>query len=238
MKMIKSAQQLHHWLNLTRQLDFLAPLLLRLFLAPVFLSAGLTKIAAFESTVEWFGNADWGLGLPFPWLMAFMATAVELIGGFLLLFGLATRYIAIPLMITMLVAIFSVHWDNGWFAIAPSNPATSMAQPLAAIGLPAAENSLINSEEVGKRLGVARNILREHTDYDWLTEKGTVVILNNGIEFAATYFILLLSLFFTGAGRYISLDYWIGRWFHRHPFTTSRNQVRGNMNQTSGLACD
>lgn len=238
MKMIKSAQQLHHWLNLTRQLDFLAPLLLRLFLAPVFLSAGLTKIAAFESTVEWFGNADWGLGLPFPWLMAFMATAVELIGGFLLLFGLATRYIAIPLMITMLVAIFSVHWDNGWFAIAPSNPATSMAQPLAAIGLPAAENSLINSEEVGKRLGVARNILREHTDYDWLTEKGTVVILNNGIEFAATYFILLLSLFFTGAGRYISLDYWIGQWFHRHPFTTSRHQVRGNMNQTSGLACD
>ena len=238
MKMIKSVEKLHQYLNLTSKMDFLAPLLLRLFLAPVFLSAGLTKIAAFESTVEWFGNTDWGLGLPFPWLMAFMATAVELVGGFLLLFGLATRYITIPLMITMLVAMFSVHWDNGWFAIAPSNPATSMAQPLAAIGLPAAENSLNNSGEVGERLSVARNILREHADYDWLTEKGSVVILNNGIEFAATYFILLLSLFFTGAGRYISLDYWIARWFRADPFTTSPHQVRDNMNQTSGLAND
>jgi putative oxidoreductase len=36
-------------------------------------------------------------------------------------------------------------------------------------------------------------------------------VLNNGIEFAATYFIMLLALFFIGAGRYVSLDYWIAR---------------------------
>jgi len=35
--------------------------------------------------------------------------------------------------------------------------------------------------------------------------------LNNGIEFAATYFIMLLALFFTGAGRYASVDYWVRR---------------------------
>ena len=199
-------------LDRSRCIDFLAPLLLRLFLAPVFISAGLTKMMAFESTVSWFGNPDWGLGLPLPWLMAFLATATELVGGFLLLFGLATRLIVIPLMITMLVAIFTVHWDNGWFAIAPSDPATSMAAPLAAVGFPGAGASLANSEEVGERLTAARSLLREHGNYSWLTEKGSLVVLNNGIEFGATYFIMLLALFFTGAGRFLSVDYWISRW--------------------------
>ena len=111
----------------------------------------------------------------------------------------------------MLVAAFAVHWDNGWFAIAPSDPSTSMVRPLAAIGIPAAEQSLENSKAVGERLSAARQILREHGNYSWLTGKGNIVILNNGIEFAATYFIMLLSLFFTGGGRYCSADYWIGR---------------------------
>ena len=38
-------------------------------------------------------------------------------------------------------------------------------------------------------------------------------MLNNGIEFAATYFAILLALFFMGAGRYLSADYWIARRF-------------------------
>lgn len=215
MSIIKPLKQVHELLNTTRKLDFLTPLLLRFFLAPIFISAGLTKFTDFENTVTWFGNTEWGLGLPFPWFMAFLAVAAELVGGFLILFGLATRYITIPLMVTMVVAIFSVHWDNGWFAIASSNPATSMAQPLAAIGLSTAEQSLANSVEVGQRLSAARDILREHGNYEWLTGKGTIVILNNGIEFAATYFIMLLSLFFTGGGRYLSLDYWIGDWFKK-----------------------
>ena len=36
---------------------------------------------------------------------------------------------------------------------------------------------------------------------------------NNGIEWAATYFVMLLALFFLGGGRFISLDYWIARKF-------------------------
>ena len=54
-------------------------------------------------------------------------------------------------------------------------------------------------------------ILREHGNYRWLTSSGPVTILNNGIEFAITYFLMLLSLFFTGGGRYISIDYWLTR---------------------------
>ena len=55
------------------------------------------------------------------------------------------------------------------------------------------------------------SILKEHGDYRWLTGRGSVTILNNGIEFAAIYFVMLLSLFFTGGGRYTSIDYWLAR---------------------------
>ena len=94
---------------------------------------------------------------------------------------------------------------------APSDPDTSMAKPLAAIGFPGATESLANSEEVGKRLNAARDILREYGNYSWLSARGSLVILNNGIEFATTYLIMLLSLLVLGGGRYVSLDYWLDR---------------------------
>ena len=42
--------------------------------------------------------------------MAALATAAELGGAVLLLLGLGVRLIAVPLMVTMLVAAFAVHW--------------------------------------------------------------------------------------------------------------------------------
>lgn len=48
-----------------------------------------------------------------------------------------------------------------------------------------------------------------------ITGEGGFVVLNNGIEFAATYFIMLLALFFIGAGRYLSVDDWIARRYRR-----------------------
>ena len=171
-------------------LDGLAPLALRLYLVPVFWMAGTQKIAGMQSTTEWFGNPDWGLGLPFPEVLAYLAAYTEAIGALLLLLGLATRWISIPLMVTMLVAIFAVHWDQGWAAIADSG-----------------------AQEVAVRLGAAKEILREHGNYTWLTEKGNFVILNNGIEFAVTYLVMLLALLFTGGGRFTSVDYYLGRLF-------------------------
>ncbi|NKI18940.1 DoxX family protein [Spongiibacter sp. KMU-166] len=195
-----------HFFALFRPLEFLAPLLIRLYLAPIMIAAGLYKLYHLEDTINWFNH---GLGLPEPEIMAYLASYTELVGGFLLLFGLATRWACIPLMVTMLVAAYTVHWDNGWFAIAPSNPATSTAKPLADVGVPLAQQSLENSVQVGKRLQRARELLMEHGNYNWLTEKGGFAVLNNGIEFAATYFIMLLTLFFTGAGRWLSLDYYL-----------------------------
>jgi len=171
-------------------LDGMAALALRLYLVPVFWKAGTQKIAGMENTIEWFGNPDWGLGLPFPSLLAHMAAYTEAIGALLLLLGLATRWISIPLMATMLVAIFAVHWGNGWAAIADSS-----------------------AQEVAVRLGNAKEILREHGNYSWLTEKGNFVILNNGIEFGVTYLLMLFALLFTGGGRYTSVDYYLSRLF-------------------------
>jgi putative oxidoreductase len=183
-------------LDTTRRVDFIAPLLLRLYLAPIFWMAGTKKFASFDSTVAWFGNPDWGLGLPFPTLLAFLAAATETAGAVLLVLGLGVRLISVPLIVTMLVAMATVHWQHGWLAIAEG-----------------AGSLFANARTIGavERLDVAKDILREHGDYQWLTEHGSLVILNNGIEFAATYLIMLVALFFIGAGRWLSVDDWIGR---------------------------
>lgn len=193
-KLLKKAQSI---LDTTKSIDFLAPLALRLYLAPIFWMAGTKKIGSFESTVDWFGNSDYGLGLPYPTLMASLATGAEVIGALLLLFGLATRWISIPLMITMAVAAVTVHIQNGWLAIAEGSGFFANEQ----------------TEEATQRLNIAKNILQEHGNYDWLTQHGSFVVLNNGIEFSATYFIMLMVLFFIGGGRYLSIDYWIAKKF-------------------------
>ncbi|HUR40302.1 MAG TPA: DoxX family protein [Verrucomicrobiae bacterium] len=187
--------KLQRGLDATRAADWLAPLALRLYLAPVFWMAGMQKLSHFDDTVEWFGNSEWGLGLPWPWLMAALATATELVGALALLLGIAVRWMAIPLLATMLVAIFSVHAQNGWLAIAEGMGLFANERTMAAAG----------------RLAEARDILMQHGDYERLTEYGSFVILNNGVEFAVTYAVMLLALFFSGGGRFVSLDHWIGR---------------------------
>ena len=87
------------FLDATRQLDFLGPLALRLYLVPVFWVAGMNKIGGFDNVVAWFGNAEWGLGLPFPAVMVSLVIFAELGGSMALLLGLATRWMSVPLMI-------------------------------------------------------------------------------------------------------------------------------------------
>ena len=63
----------------------------------------------------------------------------------------------------------------------------------------------------------AERLLEEHGNIEWLTEHGNFVVSNNGIEWAATYLIMLLALFFLGGGRLISVDYWLARTFRNAP---------------------
>ena len=195
MSVIRLFTQAQQQLNKTNSADFLAPLALRLYLAPVFWVAGTNKLSDMDSVIAWFGNPDWGLGLPLPELLAWLATLTEVGGAVLLLTGLAVRWVSIPLMITMLVAMFTVHWSHGWQAV---------ADPMS----PFPPEDIDGAME---RLDRAKDILREHGHYPWLSEKGSFVISNNGMEWSATYFVMCLSLFFMGAGRWLSVDFWLAR---------------------------
>lgn len=183
------------WLDKAKFLDFLGPLALRLYLAPIFWMAGSKKFGTFTDTAEWFGNEEWGLGLPLPYLLVFLVGLIEILGAVFLLLGFGVRLMSIPLMIVVGVAAVVVHLKNGWLAIATGS------------GLFATERTIGAAE----RLEQAKSILQQFGNYEWLTENGSFVMLNNGIEFAATYFIMLLVLFFIGSGRYVSLDYWLER---------------------------
>ncbi len=135
--------------------------------------------------------------------MAFLATAAELVGGVLLLFGALTRLVSIPLMITMVVAMVSVHADNGWLAIADASSWL-------------ADGTIVLNESVmaaPEKLSAAKSLLQNHGHYEWLTSSGNFVVLNNGIEFAATYFVMLLVLFVYGGGRFLSVDYYFKQFF-------------------------
>ena len=181
--------------------DGIPLLFLRLYLAPVMIQAGWNKASSFDSIVDWFGNDDYGLGLPMPLVMAFLATAAELVGGVLLLLGALTRLVSIPLMVTMIVAMVSVHAKNGWLAIADASSWL-------------ADGTILLNENImaaPEKLAAAKSLLQEHGHYDWLTSSGNFVVLNNGIEFAATYFIMLLVLFIYGGGRFFSVDFYVNK---------------------------
>ncbi|KGJ93843.1 DoxX family protein [Colwellia psychrerythraea] len=214
------------FLKQLKNFDGIPALLLRLYLAPVFIMAGFSKtqllneevtgFSAFfadPNIVAWFGNSDWGLGLPFPALLANLVILVEFFGGWFLLIGAFTRLISIPLMFTMIVAATSVHADNGWFAITPTNSDISPAKVATWLGVDSAQASLENSEQTAIRLKKMRELLEANGNTDWLYDKGNIVVLNNGIEFSTTYFIMLLALFFIGAGRYTSVDHYIAQRF-------------------------
>ena len=66
---------------------------------------GLPTVAGFLGTV----------GITPPAFWAFVLTAAELGGGILLLAGVFTRFAALSLGVTMVVAIASVLWAKGFF---------------------------------------------------------------------------------------------------------------------------
>ncbi len=183
-------------LSVLKPVDFIPPLLLRLYLVPIFWMAGTKKLAGMEDTIAWFGNPDWGLGLPAPALMAYLATFTEIFGAIALTIGLATRWITIPLMFTMFIAMITVHAQNGWLAIAEGSGFFASDRTIGAI----------------ERLDAARSILQEYGNYDWLTQNGPLVILNNGVEFAVTYTLMLLAILFMGPGK-ASIDHLIKQRF-------------------------
>jgi len=121
--------KLERWYDLlaTKVFDRLRdPLLLalRLFIGWQFFATGRGKLEHIDRIVAFFTN----LGIPAPALNAHVVAWLETIGGVLLFVGLASRLIAVPLSISMLVALLTADKDavskifsepDGFLAAAP-----------------------------------------------------------------------------------------------------------------------
>jgi putative oxidoreductase len=75
--------------------------LLRFLFGLQFAQSGWGKLQNIQQVADWFGN---DLGIPMPLANAYMAAGTELVGGSLLLIGLASRLISVPLTVVMCVA--------------------------------------------------------------------------------------------------------------------------------------
>jgi putative oxidoreductase len=84
------------------------PLLVRLVVGWVFLWTGWQKLHILPRMIENFRS--WGI--PAPEILTPFVSGVEFVGGLLLLVGLLTRFVSVPMMIVMLVAIVSVKWGD------------------------------------------------------------------------------------------------------------------------------
>ena len=168
-----------------RGLDFLPPLILRLFLVPLLWVSGQQKLGLFTSAdAVWYNPMTWintetyqaaaesMSGLPLIGNLADMLPALvgglEVVGAFLLLIGFAVRWISLPL--------------------------------LALIGLTAFV--ALNGQDI---VAVLKDLLMTH---------GYTDMSDSAFSKALIYFLMLLTLFFMGAGRFFSVDWFLHRRLH------------------------
>jgi putative oxidoreductase len=77
--------------------------LIRLMAGSVFLWEGILKFVYTNQGVGRFTK----LGIPFPGSMAHFVAVLEIVGGLLLISGFLTRFISVPFIIEMIVAMLS-----------------------------------------------------------------------------------------------------------------------------------
>ena len=92
----------------------LSPLFLRLIIGYGFMAHGWTKLsngpAGFERLLT-------QTGVPFPHLTSWISAIIELIGGLAIFFGVFVSITAIPLISTMLVAMFTIQINYGFSSV-------------------------------------------------------------------------------------------------------------------------
>ncbi|MFZ6049455.1 DoxX family protein [Pseudomonas sp. CR3202] len=91
--------------------------LLRIIAGLTFMAHGSQKLFGMFGGYGLAGTGQWmeSIGLAPGYLMALMAGGAEFFGGLALVIGLLVRPAAASLAVAMLVAMFSVHWANGFF---------------------------------------------------------------------------------------------------------------------------
>ena len=84
-----------------------APLLGRLFIAPLFILAGLGKIMGFAGSVAYAASA----GVPLAEVAIVLSIIIEVGGGLLILFGWKTRHVAMKLAMYVVLLALIFHRD-------------------------------------------------------------------------------------------------------------------------------
>jgi putative oxidoreductase len=103
--------------SITKTEESLSALPLRLIAGLLFTAHGAQKLFAWFGGYGLEGTGQWmeSIGLAPGYLMALMAGSAEFFGGLFLIVGFLTRPTSFVLAITMVVAVFFVHIDNGLF---------------------------------------------------------------------------------------------------------------------------
>ena len=92
----------------------LAPLPLRLIIGIGFIAHGWAKLSRGPSG---FAKLLTQIGAPLPDATAWVSTFVELLGGLAILVGAFVKVVSVPLIVMMLVAMFTVHLKYGFSSI-------------------------------------------------------------------------------------------------------------------------
>ena len=95
-------------LSVLGRLDFVPPLLARFVIGFVFVNTGWGKLHSLDHLIQYFTE----LKIPFPQIQAPFVAGIEFGCGGLVLVGLATRFAAVPLIGTMVVAIATALWPD------------------------------------------------------------------------------------------------------------------------------
>jgi len=98
-------KQIERVLILTNNQEWVAQLLVRLFVGYFFMETGWGKLHNLDGFAQRFA----GWGIPYPYFNAALSAYTEFIGGWLTIFGIGMRLVSIPMIINMLVAILKVN---------------------------------------------------------------------------------------------------------------------------------
>lgn len=95
------ATQLLQWLQ---RIEWFGPLVVRVVFGYFWLETGIAKV----HNLDGFTQRFIGWGIPFPAFSAGLSAWTELLGGLLIMLGLCTRLVCIPMLINMAVAVVLV----------------------------------------------------------------------------------------------------------------------------------
>lgn len=86
-------------------LQKIAPLIARIFLAILFIMAGIGKLTGAEATAGYFG----ALGIPLPGISVYLVGLFELVGGIAIVAGYQTRIVALAFAVFSIASAVLAH---------------------------------------------------------------------------------------------------------------------------------